>query len=102
MRLCSRWAAAHGFALVLVFDRDAPPAQEDDPVRVVGTRGESADDWLAREAPGFGAYWLVTSDRELRTRAGVGAARIIGGGAFARELRAYADDGDDAAPESRR
>jgi hypothetical protein len=29
------------------------------------------------------AYWLVTSDRELRERAGGGAERVIGGGAFA-------------------
>ena len=27
-------------------------------------------------------YWLVTSDRELRTRAGGAAARTVGGGAF--------------------
>jgi hypothetical protein len=31
---------------------------------------------------------LVTSDRELRARAGGSAKRIIGGGAFARELAA--------------
>ena len=31
--------------------------------------------------------WVVTSDRELRERVRDRAGRIIGGGAFARELR---------------
>jgi hypothetical protein len=49
---------------------------------------ESADDRIAREADELnGPYWLVTSDRGLRERAGVGADRVIGGGSFARELR---------------
>ena len=48
---------------------------------------ETADDRIAREAAELeGPYWLVTSDRELRARAGGGADRVIGGGAFAREL----------------
>ena len=103
MRLCRRWAAGRGVALVLVFDGNAPQVETDDRVRVVATHGESADDWLAREAAGFGAYWLVTSDRELRVRAGDGAERIVGGGSFARELHAYRDAGeDDAARTSQR
>jgi hypothetical protein len=34
-----------------------------------------------------GPYWLVTSDRGLRERAGGGADRVIGGGGFLHELR---------------
>jgi hypothetical protein len=57
-----------------------------DPV-VVFEGKETADDRIAREAAELdGPYWLVTSDRELRERAGVGADRVIGGGAFVREL----------------
>jgi hypothetical protein len=33
------------------------------------------------------AYWLVTSDRGLRERAGEAAAKVIGGGSFAQTLR---------------
>ena len=50
---------------------------------------ESADDAIARAVATLeGPYWLVTSDRELRERAGARAERIIGGGTFARDLRA--------------
>jgi rRNA-processing protein FCF1 len=56
---------------------------------VVFEGAESADDRIAREAAAVdGPYWLVTSDRELRDRAGGAAERVIGGGSFARELRA--------------
>jgi hypothetical protein len=56
-------------------------------VRVVfEPEGETADEWLIREATRFAPYWLVTSDRELRERAGAGAERVIGGGSFAKEL----------------
>jgi len=59
-------------------------------VVVVGTGGESADDWLARAARELHArgqkYWLVTSDQMLRERAGANAERVIGGGTFARTL----------------
>jgi predicted RNA-binding protein with PIN domain len=75
-----RWAEGEGFEAVIVFDGNAPEG-------AIGTKGESADDWIAREARGLeGTYWLVTSDRELRERAGAGAARILGGGTFLREL----------------
>ena len=48
---------------------------------------ETADDRIAREAAELdGPYWLVTSDRGLRERAGGSAERVIGGGAFLREL----------------
>jgi len=53
----------------------------------VGTGAESADDWITRRAAELSEpYVLVTSDRELRERAGGNAERIVGGGAFAREL----------------
>jgi len=49
---------------------------------------ETADDRIARDAAQLdGPYWLVTSDRELRERAGRGAERVIGGGSFVRGLR---------------
>ena len=67
--------------VVIVFDGPAPEEADD----LVGARG-SADDWLAGHAGDLAPYWLVTSDRELRERAGGGAERIVGGGAFLREL----------------
>ncbi len=67
---------------LLVFDGKAPVEADD----VVGTGRESADDWIARESPALAPYWLVTSDRELRERAGGAAERVVGGGSFAREL----------------
>ena len=75
------WARAHGKDLVVVFDGPPP---EDAPDLV---RGEpTADDWLAAHAHEYAPYWLVTSDRELRRRAGARAERIVGGGAFLNEL----------------
>jgi hypothetical protein len=91
--LCQRtaaWAERMGLTPVVVFD--GPPPDCDANIEVVGTKGESADDWLAREATAYGvrgeSFWLVTSDRELRRRAGSGAERLVGGGSFARELQA--------------
>ena len=49
-------------------------------------KGETADEWLIREAARFKPYWLVTSDRKLREQAGREAERVIGGGTFAKEL----------------
>ena len=75
-----RWAEGEGLEAVIVFDGSAPEG-------AIGTKDESADDWIAREAGALErSYWLVTSDRELRERAGRGAERILGGGAFLREL----------------
>jgi hypothetical protein len=48
---------------------------------------ETADDAIAREAGSLDRYWLVSSDRGLRQRAGGGAERVIGGGTFLRQLR---------------
>ena len=33
-------------------------------------KGETADEWLIREAARFAPYWLVTSDRELQGAGG--------------------------------
>jgi predicted RNA-binding protein with PIN domain len=75
-----RWAEGEGVEAVIVFDGNAPHG-------AIGTKGESADDWIARRVGELeGTYWLVTSDRELRERAGGGAERVIGGGGFLREL----------------
>jgi hypothetical protein len=77
VRLVQDWAAGEGVEPEIVFDGEAPAGG-------IGTGGESADDWIARRARELeGAYWLVTSERELRERAGGRAGRVIGGGAFA-------------------
>ena len=88
---CRAWGQRHDHELVIVFDGTAPGGvigveRLDDRTALVGAGGESADDWLAREAPSYPSAWLVTSDRELRARAGQSADRIVGGGAFLREL----------------
>ena len=76
-----RWAAGEGYEAVVVFDGSAPDG-------AVGTGGESADDWIARRAGELEEpFWLVTSDRELRRRAGARAERIVGGGSFLGVLR---------------
>jgi hypothetical protein len=69
--LVETWAHREGHRALVVFEGE-----------------ESADDRIARwAAEPEGPYWLVTSDRELRARAGQGAERVVGGGAFARMLR---------------
>jgi hypothetical protein len=76
-------------AALLVFD-GAAPDRGSAAGEVVGTGRESADDVIAEEAGRLAAegrpFWLVTSDRGLRARAGYGAGRVIGGGSFAGEL----------------
>lgn len=85
VELLAQWAAAEGVEAVAVFDGPAPEGVEG--VTVVGTGAESADDWIARRAAELDEpYTLVTSDRELRQRAGAHAAEIVGGGRFVREL----------------
>jgi hypothetical protein len=85
VELAQRWADERGYRALIVFDGSAPPG-------AIGTGRESADDWLTREAARLAElgepFWLVTSDRELRNRAGGRAERVIGGGRFARELTA--------------
>jgi predicted RNA-binding protein with PIN domain len=91
VKLACEWAERNDVRAVLVFDGRAPTSPESDHCSVVGTTGESADDWLMRRAAELRAggerFWLVTSDRALRDVAGDGAERTIGGGSFANELR---------------
>jgi hypothetical protein len=85
VELVRAWADAEQVEVLLVFDGKAPEAPE-----AVGTGCESADDWLVRKAGELRAastpFWLVTSDRALRTSAGEGAERVVGGGTFAAAL----------------
>ena len=78
------WASAESVDPVVIFDGKAPELESG--IRVVGTGRQIADDWIAAEAERLAAaaepYWLVTSDRELRERAGGAAERVIGGGSF--------------------
>jgi predicted RNA-binding protein with PIN domain len=89
------WARGEAVRPVVVFDGRAPgevvgELELDDGSLLVGTAATSADDWIADAASACrraGApFWLVTSDRELRARAGRGAERTIGGGTLARAL----------------
>ena len=85
VELLAEWAEREGVEAVAVFDGPAPAPVEG--IEVVGTGQESADDWITRRTAELEKpYVLVTSDRELRKRAGDGAERIVGGGAFARAL----------------
>lgn len=81
--LLARWASAEGVRAVAVWDGRAPETPE---VPVVGTGGESADDWIVREAERLAQSGsrvrVVTSDRELRERAAPFAEAAVGGGAF--------------------
>lgn len=85
VRLARIWSEANELPVHVVFDGRAPEG-------AVGTEGESADDRIARgaaELAGRGElYWLVTSDRGLRERAAGDAERVVGGGAFVRDLLA--------------
>jgi predicted RNA-binding protein with PIN domain len=92
VELCRSWASARGVRAVVVFDGPAPglgPGKHvlDEHCTVVGTSGETADEWILRATRGAGHHWLVTSDRALRELAGDGAERTIGGGAFLKELQ---------------
>lgn len=90
VELCGSWAEREEVRVVIVFDGAPPDVVTDDAVEVVSTGAESADDWVAREAARLRhravSFWLVTSDRELRSRASPGSDRVIGGGTFARTL----------------
>ena len=83
VRLAERWSVANGLPVRVVFDGRAPAG-------AFGSGAEDADDLIAREAAELAAreepYWLVTSDRGLRARAGPAAEKVLGGGAFVREL----------------
>ena len=83
VRRVGEWAEENGHEPLVVFDGQAPDG-------AVSSGTASADDWIARHTAGLAErgepYWLVTSDRELRRRAGGSAERIVGGGSFAAEL----------------
>jgi hypothetical protein len=91
VELACAWAERNGVRAVVAFDGRAPAGPDGDACMVVGTVGESADEWLIRRAAELLAagtpFWLVTSDRALRDAAGKAAERTIGGGSFANELR---------------
>jgi rRNA-processing protein FCF1 len=64
------WGAEHGHEVIVVWEG-----------------AESADDRIARLAEELPpALWIVTSDRELRSRVADRAERVVGGGSFARQL----------------
>ena len=73
--------AENGHEATIVFDIRAPLEAPD----VVAA--PDADDWITARAAELDGYWLVTSDRQLRERAGARAERVLGGGSFANELR---------------
>jgi len=83
--LVERWARQEAVTAVVVFDGTAPEG-------AVGSGWQSADDWITGKAAELSeagvTYRLVTSDRELRRRAGGGAETVVGGGRFLRELLA--------------
>ncbi len=81
----SAWPNVSGKELVRLVDEWA--AREGVDARVVFEGDETADDRIAREAANEERYWLVTSDRGLRERAGGRAERVVGGGSFLRRLR---------------
>src|SRR5918998_4778089 len=70
VRLVEAWGERQGVRPVVVFEGE-----------------ETADDRIAREAAQLAEpYWLVTSDRGLRDRAGGRPARGLRGGPFPRDL----------------
>ncbi len=73
-RLAEAWASATGNDAIVVWEG-----------------ADTADDRIAREAGRLEPpVWVATSDRELRDRLSTTAERIIGGGSFARDLKARA------------
>lgn len=103
VELTRLWAEREHVALVLVFDRSAPggvvgDAELDERTRLVGTERETADDWIVREAARLAEAGrrvrLVSSDRELRRRAGPYVEQTVGGGGFASLLEAIEEEVD--------
>jgi hypothetical protein len=92
VELVRAWVDAVGAHAIVVFDGPAPAEEDGARLKVVGTGAESADDWITRAAERLARasrpYRLVTSDRELRARAGAGADDVLGGGTFLRSLLA--------------
>jgi hypothetical protein len=88
-RTCA-WARSQGTFAVIVFDGRTAAEGDGEACVVVPVIGETADEWLVRAAQGLAEldvpFVLVTSDRELRSRAGARAERVVGGGRFLRGL----------------
>jgi predicted RNA-binding protein with PIN domain len=91
VELSRLWAHGQDVRALVVFDGEAPAEETGASFGVAGSGSESADDRIVREAERLRAsgetFWLVTSDRALRAAAAAGAARVLGGGSFARELQ---------------
>jgi predicted RNA-binding protein with PIN domain len=89
VELVAAWTEREDVDAVVVFDGPAPEGGPEC-VEVVGTSGETADDWITRAAAKYVAegrpYRLATSDRGLRAAAGRSAEQIVGGGAYLQEL----------------
>jgi len=77
------WARREGHDLVVVFD--GPPPEEASDALGVGYADDAIAE-LARDAPPETETWVVTSDRALRERVAGDAARVLGGGTFARAI----------------
>ena len=94
VELVRAWAEQTGSQALIVFDGKPPDVDAGLGLKVVGARGETADDRIARDADNLvqlgRPYRLVTSDRGLRARAGDAAFDLVGGGTFARTLRGLA------------
>jgi hypothetical protein len=97
LELTQAWTEREGVTAIVVFDGAAPGGlvgvyERDDRSTIVGAGRESADDWIALEAPRLAAegrrVWLVSSDRGLRARVSGSVDRLIGGGEFATQLEA--------------
>jgi len=81
----SAWPNVPGAELVRLGEHWA--AREGLEARIFWEGDETADDAIVRAAEGLDRYWLVSSDRGLRRRAGGRAERVLGGGSFLRRLR---------------
>jgi hypothetical protein len=77
--LCRAWAESEDADLLVVFDGDAPESADD----LVGSHARPADDVIASLE---GPFWLVTSDRALRSRVAGRVERVLGGGTFLRRI----------------
>jgi hypothetical protein len=86
VELAGRWADELGHDAVIVFDGVRREAQRAPPSMSTNLTREAARLVEAGEP-----FWLVTSDRELRDRAGLAARKVIGGGTFVRELTSLRD-----------
>lgn len=93
----ARWASEHPHTPIVAvvfdgtFEGDGPGVYEhDERTVIVATKGEIADDVIAREVEELRAesepVIVATSDRELRERVESHGAKVIGGGSFLRTV----------------